>query len=49
MRHCPVLQDHSLRLWNVKSQVCVCVMNGHAAHTNEVLSLVSLFLLLPNP
>lgn len=32
-------RDHSLRLWNVKSQVCVCVMNGRAAHTNEVLSL----------
>lgn len=34
------LQDHSLRLWNFQTQVCVCVMNGHGAHTNEVLSLV---------
>lgn len=32
-------RDHSLRLWNLESQVCVCTMVGDAAHTNEVLSL----------
>ena len=37
-----VLQDHSLRLWNLESQVCVCSMVGGSAHTNEVLSVVRL-------
>lgn len=32
-------RDHSLRLWNLETQVCVCTMVGDAAHTNEVLSL----------
>ena len=34
------MQDHSLRLWNLETQVCVCTMVGDAAHTNEVLSVV---------
>ncbi|KAL3148904.1 hypothetical protein ABBQ32_001772 [Trebouxia sp. C0010 RCD-2024] len=32
-------RDHSLRLWNLRSQVCVCTMVGDSAHTNEVLSV----------
>ena len=35
------MQDHSLRLWNLETHVCVCTMVGDAAHTNEVLSVVS--------
>ncbi len=40
---CP-MQDHSLRLWNLETQVCVCTMVGDAAHTNEVLSVVRPYL-----
>ncbi|KAL0021903.1 hypothetical protein WJX79_001641 [Trebouxia sp. C0005] len=32
-------RDHSLRLWNLETQVCVCTMVGDGAHTNEVLSV----------
>ena len=37
---CFAVQDHSLRLWNLETQTCVCTMVGCAAHTNEVLSVV---------
>ncbi len=36
-------QDHSLRLWNHRTQVCVIIMTGDGGHTNEVLSVVSSF------
>ncbi len=42
---CP-MQDHSLRLWNLETQVCVCTMVGDGAHTNEVLSVVRPYLII---
>jgi len=40
------MQDHSLRLWNLETQVCVCTMVGDGAHTNEVLSVVRPYLII---
>ncbi len=34
------MQDNSIRLWNLETQVCVVVINGEGCHTNEVLSIV---------
>jgi WD40 repeat protein len=33
-------RDHSVRLWNLRTGVCVVVVAGVHAHTNEVISLV---------
>lgn len=45
-QHACLMQDHSLRLWNLETQVCVCTMVGDGAHTNEVLSVVRPYLII---
>ena len=38
--NCNTQQDQSLRLWNVRTRVCVLIMTGEGGHRNEVLSIV---------